>query len=496
MQTINLVSLVNAKSDLSPEAFKLYLNNSKVHMKDSEINDILALVENLEAVSNTKIIYNYFYVGFKINQIGKEFDLLRLGDNYNVNIELKSEDTGEKIKKQLLRNQYYLKFLENSFYYFTYIVNENKLFWLDQDSDNIMEVDFEYLVSVLSKQVYTEVDDINSLFEPIKYLVSPFNSTEEFINGEYFLTNQQELIKNEIFKSIDDDEYLFAIQGAAGTGKTLLVYDIVKHYIENGLKVISIHCGNLNSGHYNLTENYNYDIVPAKSYEKALSSDYDLIILDEVQRMWKDQFDNLVSNISNKQTPCIFSYDPRQCLHLSEYNNGIPDSFNSLILPHNRKKLKNKIRTNPEISSFIQKIFGINFESVQDDYSNIEVHYFSDLESAKGIVEQLTRSGWKAINYTTSQKTFDSLDYTKVFSKETAHSVIGQEFDKVIAVIDQSFSYNQENKLIYEGQSYYHAPSMLFQILTRARKGICLVIINNSDFLEKVLNILDNSKEN
>ena len=38
----------------------------------------------------------------------KEFDLLRFGNNYNINIELKSETTTEDQQNQLKKNHFYL----------------------------------------------------------------------------------------------------------------------------------------------------------------------------------------------------------------------------------------------------------------------------------------------------------------------------------------------------------------------------------------------------
>ena len=42
------------------------------------------------------------------------------------------------------------------------------------------------------------------MFNPSNYLVSPFNSTEKFIAGKYFLTVQQESICKDVQKRIDD----------------------------------------------------------------------------------------------------------------------------------------------------------------------------------------------------------------------------------------------------------------------------------------------------
>jgi hypothetical protein len=76
-------------------------------------------------------------------------------------------------------------------------------------------------------------------------------------------------------------------------------------------------------------------------------------------------------------------------------------------------------------------------------------------------------------------------------SNENAHTVIGQEFDKVVAVIGESFYYDSNGKLMGDTESYYHPTKMLFQILTRARKKLCLVIVNNETLLKKCLEIIN-----
>lgn len=78
-------------------------------------------------ISPTDIAYytNYFVFGYKIPQIGKEFDLIRFGENYNINIELKSESTDEKQKIQLKKNHFYLNFLNKNTRYFSFSSNNS-----------------------------------------------------------------------------------------------------------------------------------------------------------------------------------------------------------------------------------------------------------------------------------------------------------------------------------------------------------------------------------
>ncbi|WP_374054880.1 DNA/RNA helicase domain-containing protein [Rossellomorea sp. FM04394] len=487
IKPMNLLSLINAKEDLSEGTFEDYLTKMGVNIKLSEVDDISSLVENIKSTTEKRKIFNEFYVGFTINQIGKEFDLIRLGSNYTVNIELKKKNTGDKIHKQLLKNRYYLNALEKEVFNFTYVVEEEVLYFLEKES-SLIEVEFDKLIVLLSKQDILEVDNINNLFDPSNYLVSPFNSTERFMANEYFLTTHQDSVKDELMAiSSKSENKLFSIEGAAGTGKTLLIYDMAKKYTEEGKKVALIHCGRLNNGHSRLINNYSWNIVPIKHYKSVLAEEYDLIIIDEVQRIYKRQLEDIIENVKGNQTTCIFSYDPKQCLHADEIRNNIPGKLESVV--NKTFKLTEKIRTNTEITAFIKNLFDLSKQNPQQTYSNIDIQYFSDIENAKGYIHSLKLNGWTAINYTLSSYKRTSLDNIFVNADENAHSVIGQEYDNVIAIIGNSFSYNDEGKLIGDWRSYYHPTKMLFQILTRTRKKLNLVIVNNETLLKKCMEI-------
>lgn len=76
---------------------------------------------------------------------------------------------------------------------------------------------------------------------------------------------------------------------------------------------------------------------------------------------------------------------------------------------------------------------------------------------------------------------------------DNAHTVIGQEFDNVAAVVDKHFFY-KENRLStknYINKPYYHPTKMLFQIISRTRIKLNLVIINNPEILTRCLEILN-----
>ena len=123
-------------------------------------------MNELLKIKNSITIVNNYYLGYSIPQIGKEFDLLRFGDNYIINIEIKTESSIDKIFKQQQKNKYYLEFLNKEIYIYTYILNENKLYKLiRKDSNNeIKEATFNELCNKLLLQEVVTFNNIDDLF--------------------------------------------------------------------------------------------------------------------------------------------------------------------------------------------------------------------------------------------------------------------------------------------------------------------------------------------
>ena len=72
---------------------------------------------------------------------------------------------------------------------------------------------------------------------------------------------------------------------------------------------------------------------------------------------------------------------------------------------------------------------------------------------------------------------------------DSAHSIIGQEFEKVVIVLDEDFAYNSSGGL-YANNKFYSQRQMLYQIVTRAIKKLHVLIINNEMMLERCIQIL------
>ncbi len=285
---------------------------------------------------------------------------------------------------------------------------------------------------------------------------------------------------------------IISIKGSAGTGKTLLTYDIALEVL-NKRETLIIHCGYLNVGQIQLRDDYGWNIVSAKELMNQNFSNYHLIIIDEAQRIYPYQLNHLISEVKKKSNNIIFSYDGQQTLRKWEINNNVAEKIESeiTIAPY---ELTTKIRTNKEVASFIQCLFSKKRNLEKHSYKNIELNYFDNYAEAKKFLEQLKLENWKIINYTPSSKvTLPYEQYNIDEELDNAHKVIGQEFDNVLAVIDEYFYYKNGylSTRNYKFKPYYHPTKMLWQIVSRTRIKLGVVIINNKEVLNRCLEILN-----
>lgn len=466
-------------------------------LKSHEIRVLDAFCKDMISYGCEVGDFDGFFVSYEIPQISKEFDLLRFGVDCVLNIELKSElkvaNKHQKIFDQLRKNEYYLKFLGKPTKIFAYVENDG--YYSYTPEDNKIEHIAPHVLSVYMKTMVPDYTaDPDRMFIPSNYLVSPFNATAQFIKGEYFLTSAQQKIREEFLGEAEKQELsFFCISANAGTGKTLLLYDIAKEILNRGKHVKIIHCGLLNEGHKLLRDNYSWDIVPIRNISSQ--SEFidlcgcDYVFIDESQRIRQGQLDALTKKAVDCQIPLLFSFDVKQYLrggetqNLTEYlENGFPG------LTTITRKLTNKIRTNKAMASFITNLLNIGRSKDNLDYSGVSVEYFGDSLDLKSYIAFLELKGWVPITYTTSQYDIDPYEQLSGICEKNAHAVIGQEFSKVAFVLDQNFSYDETGALTAH-PSYYSARGMLYQIVTRVVDELKVIVFNNPPLYLKILEI-------
>ena len=262
-RTVNLRNIVVAFRGLQDSHRDRLFKIWGIKPRESELISIERLVNELVSLSPldpklTTLLLDGCFFGFSIPRISKEFDCLWIGENTVINLELKSQSVNEeKIKRQLSRNRYYLRHLSKNIISYSFDASTGCCFKLDK-SNNLKGTDVKELGRALY-EIHKEKlweDGIEDMFPPEKFLVSPFNSTNEFLDGRYFLTDHQQRIKEEISKFVESSsDYFCAITGGPGSGKTLLMYDIARSLSANGKTVVIGHAGALNSGHVKLNDN-------------------------------------------------------------------------------------------------------------------------------------------------------------------------------------------------------------------------------------------------
>lgn len=493
MKPANILSFSEISDQTCKESYEKYLG---INIKDEEFLCLKKFCSLLQAEHPSIEVYNNFYIGYSIPQISKEFDLLRIDDDLVIDIELKKTSTPEKIKKQLIQNKHYLSYLNRNILLVAFEKDSGSIYTLDKDNQ-LITIDINGLISALESQNHPYTGDLNKLFNPSNYLVSPFNSTGSFLYGKYFLTNQQEEFKTHVTNSFKSTSHnIIGITGKAGTGKTLLLYDLAKYFIEEGKRVKIFHVGNLNQGHNTLIS-HGWDISPIKNINKVIdaaldtqgNSKYDIIILDETQRIYINQLNKILQFVKEHELKCIISYDPAQTLCFAEKNSKAISTIEASCT--DRLNLSEKIRTNKNLAQFIKSVFDLNKKS-QIIPEDVSIIHFQNESTAKAYIS--TKNDFRLINYTPSRYHQDHLDdfqYLRI-CEGTSHSVIGQEFDNVIVIIDNFFYYDKDKQLRSTGRpgNPYDQIKMLFQAMTRVKRKLEMVVINNQAVFGEILKLL------
>ena len=505
MRPVNLQSVYQAYRHLSFEQFQLYMHvfgaraDRQLEMEDLCVF-IELLYENIKSLPQVERLMDGFYLGYSIPQISKEFDLLRFGHNFLLNIELKHMGTEEKIARQLATNSYYLKAVSSEVYLFTFVAETKKIYSLDKN-DNLVETDLQELIARLQQQSLTRELDLDTLFAPKQYLVSPLNSTEKFINENYFLTNAQRQIKQEVMTALLAGRVkTVLIKGTFGTGKTLLTYDIAHEHMKHGQEVIIVHNGTLSEGHLTLRDEYGWRGYAIKdfydNYSSLVKDRVDLIVFDEAQRTYTHQLTEILDFLRAQPVKCIFSFDPEQFFSASENRGRLIDLLQAKEIPYKEYQLSKKIRTNKELSAFILNLFDRRKINRNPDlrYNNVHIQYFTDADNVRVCLKKLEQEGWQVLVNTPSGYDAVFFEPYEAEFKLNAQKVIGQEFDKVAVVINEYFYYNEEGKLAArppQAAPDYMLDRILYQNVTRAREALHIVICRNPMLLEACSKIIN-----
>ncbi|MBR3169613.1 MAG: AAA family ATPase, partial [Lachnospiraceae bacterium] len=437
MKAVNLYLLTRqvAPDILSEFEYALSGRDKSIKCRPEEIDMISSIVDQFFLCGAAPHAYDGWFYAFTIPQIGKEFDLLRISEDRVINIELKSQPVElRRVEKQLYQNRYYLGHLNKKIYSFTLIRDYGSMRVLTYEN-GLRYSSFEEIISRIGEN-YRE-SGIEELFDPCFYLVSPINTPDRFLEKEYFLNNQQTSIRKSIMEA-DPERRLFGIRGSAGTGKTLLLYDIAFAYGETRPTCI-VHSGILSEGHQYLKEHADrVDLLPAKTVDRQTLEKYEVICVDETQRLYASVLDAILEVAEQGAKRCVFAYDFSQALSKSEIRRNNPERLNR-IEGFEEFRLKDRVRTNNEINSFIRNMLRLYDRPKRKMlYEDVDVLCANDTHEADLILRLYMSRGYQLItlfpanvNEDGSAVTPGEFDATNYEDATSSREVIGQEDDKV-----------------------------------------------------------------
>ena len=426
-------------------------------IREWELDSMKALVRQLEMRLPDVYALRFFY-SFQIPRLGKEFDLLQIKDDQIVNVELKSGIVSdEAVRKQLLQNRYYLSVQGKTIQSYTYISSQNRLVRLS-NHDHIVEADWEQLCTVLQRQSKDYEGDIEDLFQAEMYLFSPLTEPERFLNKEYFLTSQQKDIERRILDKIRKVRSgYFWFSGLPGTGKTLLLYDIAMR-LSAHQKVCIIHCGEAGK-EWKVLHDRLLRIAfftDSQLEEQSDLNEYSAILVDEAHLLTEEKL-HVILELSEKH-PVIFSSDDEDMISDEEMDRTMIHEIEHL--PDIQSfHLTNRIRTNAELSSFIQNMMHLPEKRAVRYYPHIQVVYANDEKEAETLLK-----GYQA---------------------------------QLVFIIDERYYYDEKGYLREQRQKQQQPTAVraLFHRLNEAREEFAIIVKGNEAVYEVLLDLLQFSKK-
>ena len=499
MRAVNIYTLTVEMEENLKATYERTLSHrdDKLRIKAQEISQMKGIVRKMRALGADADCYEDWFYSFTIPHISREFDLLKVGKNgVVVNVELKSISpsvTLKRVRKQLEQNRYYLSLIAGKIYSFTYVSDNDGEGTLYTLQGNVLKkCSFKELVAKLRRVGEPVKEAIESMFKPDDFLISPFGEPERFCENRYFLTEHQQCIRSRILTGIiRNNGTLWGITGAAGTGKTLLIYDIAKTLSE-GRKGCMVHCGKLSYGHQHLRELLeNVDIIASEKLDTRQLKNYDVICVDETQRLEKSKLTCILEEYHKKRTmACVFAYDMGQVLTVSELEwNNVASLKEEEGFQEQR--LAKTVRTSKEIYAFINNLFDLKKRSGQS-FENIDGLYAADKETADRLLRVYRRKNYRFITLASEENKGAVNSYE---AYENSHDVIGLEFDAVLVMLDDHFHYEENGKLVgtpHPNPDYLYT-QLLYQNVSRAKEKLCIIVRENPALFRELLWIINRS---
>ncbi|TVX15031.1 DUF2075 domain-containing protein, partial [Streptococcus pneumoniae] len=199
-----------------------------------------------------------------------------------------------------------------------FILNKTDLYFYRLEEDQLNEINTTDILSFLTRSATDfSISMLSDVLNRESLNISPINSGSTSVDKLYDLTDQQQGAINKIIKL---DSRYYIVKGGAGTGKSLVAFELANIFSEQGKNTILFFLAQENKLYEQydrklfkvLTLSSNGDDIPGR-FEKIYQEDFNVLIIDEAQRLTTKQIDRTKRLIEEKDDRhCIFVFDYEQ----------------------------------------------------------------------------------------------------------------------------------------------------------------------------------------
>lgn len=484
---INIDSFISVFEN--EELLKSYLKVNRLSsISEKELKCCNSFFMQLKPHLSLKQMFAYLLDQTVEDGFSEQFDILRFAKDSILNIELKSQypkDGLDGIYDQLDRHTYLLNTLGKDVFAYTFVLSTNELFKIEQEK--LVKVDFGDVANNIEED-YIEENSLKFI-DVSTIMISPYSEPDKFLMSRYFLNHDQREIRKLILRK---NKGKFSISGGAGTGKSLVLFDLAKEFNKNQ-SILYIFVASIKDTSQ-LSVKYGFLFKSISEVKKWSINDYnkfDVILIDEAQRLSRDQYDVFI----NSTATIIFSVDKEQVLKHNEKSEDIQALLETNPNIENHT-LTDRVRSDKSLSTFIKKLFDLKARRLEPmEFPKVNAVYFTDVEDARKFIKNCE----EVENYCC----IEIAEYTTVVSRvkkrkqilsdsENGFTVIGREYDNVLIPIDERVYYNEDAKLIAVTNEYYPYLEInnLFEGITRVKQNLLFVVINNTAMFKTIQEII------
>lgn len=472
----------------------------------SELEQLVSLINTFIDKSLRIPAFESFHFGYKIPKIRcGDFDFLKINKTNVINIEFKNISVAKNVNFTRIKNKLFdqLKIRNNLLSVFNrdvvsigFILSKNNSYFYRLENNKLHDISKMDVLSILtSSGTDFSISMLSDVLNRESLNISPINSCSTSVDKLFDLTDQQQDAINKIIK-LDSSYYI--VNGGAGTGKSLVAFELANLFSEQEKKTILFFLAKES----NLYEKYDgrlFKVLTLSPYgddiqsrfEKVYQEDFNVLIIDEAQRLTTKQIDKikrLIEEIDDRH--CIFVLDYEQNLVSNEEGIRIKEYIEDFVDSKYISKLDLPLRFDENTKFFIRKLFGMKNPGIGDaKEANIQIVKISNVNEANEFSSYLSEN-YEFVRLTPLSLNTPLEGYMYDYE---AYNVIGKDFENIIVAFNDTYYLDEHSGIKRTDNNTYGGAHSLekcyYEIFTRVKDKIVILVINNDQLYNDLIKL-------